>query len=58
MTAFTAAILNAVFHHLGSRSDSRPDDITAIQHDEHHTPDEPVTDVPALPAGAREGQAR
>jgi len=51
MTAFTAAILNAVFHHLGSRSDSRPDDITAIKDDEQHTP-------AAQPAGAREGQVR
>jgi len=51
MTTFTAAILNAVFHHLGSRSDSRPDDITAIKDDEQHTP-------AAQPAGAREGQVR
>jgi len=51
MTAFTAAILNAVFHHLGGRSDSRPDDITAIKDDEQHTP-------AAQPAGAREGQVR
>jgi xanthine/uracil permease len=51
MTAFTAAILNPVFHHLGGRSDRLPDDITAIRQDEQHTP-------AAQPAGAREGQAR
>jgi xanthine/uracil permease len=54
MTAFTAAILNAVFHHLGTRPNSRPDDITAIKHDEHHH----APDVAAQPAGAQEGQVR
>ena len=51
MGAFTAAILNAVFHHLGSRSDAGPTTSRRSRHDEHHTP-------AAQPTGAREGQVR
>ncbi len=58
MGAFTAAFLNAVFHHLGARPERSAENITAIKDDEHHKA-APDDQAPATqPVGAQEGQVR
>jgi xanthine/uracil permease len=58
MGAFTAAFLNAVFHHLGARPERSAENITAIKDDEHHRA-APDDQAPATqPVGAQEGRGR